>query len=125
MITPPVEPAAILFASAATKLYEHDRPAPEVGTSAIVLLWRWIFGPRPPKQQGPCDYCGEMCDGGISYLPGVFFHRDCMQARMITAALQRKERRQIDIIKTALRELEAEKQNAEVSRGDGSASQPQ
>ena len=82
-----------------------------VGSSRLVLLWRKVFGPRPPKPQAPCKYCGEMTDNENPFCPGLFAHDSCRDRAWEERKAKEEERKKIELIKTALREFEAEKQN--------------
>lgn len=82
----------------------------------LVVLWRMIFGTRPPKPSGPCKYCGEETTEYNTYckdagLPMQWRHQICYDIACGAAEERRKKREKIDLIKTAIRELEAEKHN--------------
>lgn len=86
-----------------------------VASSRLVLLWRKVFGPRLPKPQAPCKYCGGMTDDENPFCPGLFAHTYCRDKAWEERKAKEEERKKIELIKTAIRELEAEKQNKEIA----------
>mgnify|MGYP000626793668 CR=1 FL=1 len=87
-----------------------------VASSRLVLLWRKFFGPRPPKPEGPCKYCGEMTNNENPFFPGLFAHDYCRDKAWEERKYKEEERKKIELIKTAIRELEAEKQNSQFNQ---------
>jgi hypothetical protein len=81
-----------------------------IALSRLALLWRKIFGPKP---QAPCKYCGEMTDNENPFCPGLFAHRWCRDEAWAAQKRQAEERKKIELIKIAIRELEEEKHNAQ------------
>ena len=91
---------------------QENYTSPRSVASMIALLWRKVFGPRPPKPQAPCEYCGEMTDNENSFCRGLFVHEFCINEAWEERKAKESERKKIEIIKTAIRELEAEKEVA-------------
>jgi hypothetical protein len=99
---------------------EFDSRAPSGRVHPVVGLWRRIFGQRVPKPRGPCKYCGvETTDyNTFAEMIGMdkqFRHEICQRREMKRLDIQREDRKKIELIKTAIRELDAEKPNAKLS----------
>lgn len=73
----------------------------------LVQLWRFFWA------KGPCHYCGKPTRSRD--FSGEFRHRLCWEAdyaiRCLEEKRQAESRRQINLYKQAIREIEAEKQN--------------
>ena len=80
----------------------------------LVQLWRFFWA------KGPCRYCGKPTRS--RNFNGDFQHQSCCEInyeiRCLEEKRQAENRRQINLYKQAIRELEAEKLNARGS-GDG------
>lgn len=95
------------------KTLKSDSSAPSGRLHPLVVLWRRVFGLKPPKRTGPCKYCGEVTDNENPFCPGLFAHRGCRDAAWEIERVQKRKREKIELIKTALREIEAEKHNTD------------
>jgi len=87
----------------------NDATAPRsVASSRLVLLWRKIF---PPKPEAPCTICGKVTTESNMFDPTFFYHKLCMKRKREMEKEQAERREKIELIKTAIRELDVEKQH--------------
>jgi len=69
---------------------------------------RTLFGFKPPPS-GICSYCGTEAWHENYFAPGQFYHQSCAEAEIDRRVQANKDRAQIELYKTAMRELEAER----------------
>ena len=96
---------------------KSDSSAPSGRLHPIVVLWRRWFGPKPtppaPVWSGTCDCCGRDLKSFDRVFPdGAKVECVSCLCGFTDAAKKRiEDRRQIDLYKRAIRELEQEKHN--------------
>lgn len=71
------------------------------------FLLRLLKKIEPPS--GPCRFCGKLTYQHNSFLPNDFRHDHCLDKEAQRRFKESREREQIELIKTAMRELEQEK----------------
>lgn len=64
--------------------------------------------PIKERPSGICRYCGQQAFTENCFMPGLFYHYDCVEAEAERLRKQKAEREQIDLYKKAIREVEAE-----------------
>jgi hypothetical protein len=95
---------------------KSDSSAPSGRLLPLVVLWRRFFGPKPPPVplwSGICDCCKRDIQSFEQTFPeGAKVEcMACIVGLSETGKKRRENRRQIELYKQAIRELEEEKHN--------------
>ncbi len=73
----------------------------------ISFLKKLNLWPKP-KPSGVCEYCGGICSSENPFYKGLFAHAYCREKAWEQRKQEEQDRKQIDLIKIAMRELKNE-----------------